>query len=37
VLADASVTQRLRRCGIERDFRKGQKPSDHAPLVVELD
>ena len=27
----------LRRCGIERDFRKGLKPSDHAPLVVELD
>jgi exodeoxyribonuclease-3 len=27
----------LRHCGIERDFRKGQKPSDHAPLVVELE
>jgi exodeoxyribonuclease III len=27
----------LRHVGIERDFRKGQKPSDHAPLVLELD
>lgn len=24
-------------CGIERDFRKGSKPSDHAPLVAVLD
>ena len=24
------------RVGIERDFRKGTKPSDHAPLVVDL-
>jgi exodeoxyribonuclease-3 len=23
-------------CGIDRDFRKGQKPSDHAPLIAEL-
>ena len=23
-------------CGIDRDFRKGKKPSDHAPLLVEL-
>jgi exodeoxyribonuclease-3 len=27
---------RVVRCGIERDFRKGTKPSDHAPLVAEL-
>jgi exodeoxyribonuclease-3 len=26
----------LQRAGIERDYRKGTKPSDHAPLVVEL-
>jgi exodeoxyribonuclease-3 len=26
----------LRAIGIERDFRKGHKPSDHAPVVVEL-
>ena len=25
-----------RRCGIDRDLRKGQKPSDHAPLLAEL-
>jgi exodeoxyribonuclease-3 len=36
VLADAALGPSLRRCGIERDYRKGQKPSDHAPLVVEL-
>jgi exodeoxyribonuclease-3 len=23
-------------CGIDRNFRKGQKPSDHAPLLVEV-
>ena len=23
-------------CGIDRDYRKGTKPSDHAPLLVEL-
>ena len=28
--------QRLRACGIARDYRKGQKPSDHAPLLLEL-
>ncbi len=27
----------LTACHIERDFRKGTKPSDHAPLVAELD
>jgi exodeoxyribonuclease-3 len=26
----------LESCGIERDFRKGTKPSDHAPLVAVL-
>jgi exodeoxyribonuclease-3 len=24
-------------CGIDRDYRKGTKPSDHAPLLLELD
>ncbi|MFO8075557.1 MAG: exodeoxyribonuclease III, partial [Egibacteraceae bacterium] len=28
---------RLTSCGIDRDFRKGPKPSDHAPLLAELD
>jgi exodeoxyribonuclease III len=26
----------LRECGIDRNYRKGPKPSDHAPLLVEL-
>ena len=30
------LADRLRTCGIDRDFRKGHKPSDHAPLIVEL-
>jgi len=37
VLVAAQHAGKLRSCGIERDFRKGFKPSDHAPLVVELD
>ena len=28
---------RITECGIDRDFRKGQKPSDHAPLIAYLD
>ena len=32
----ADLAGRVRRCGIDRDFRKGLKPSDHAPLLVEL-
>ncbi len=35
-LVSAGVVPRLRACGIDRDFRKGPKPSDHAPLLVEL-
>ncbi len=35
-LVSASLVPRLVRAGIERDYRKGTKPSDHAPLVVEL-
>ena len=23
-------------CGIDRNYRKGPKPSDHAPLLLEL-
>lgn len=26
----------LQSCGIDRDFRKGTKPSDHAPLLAEI-
>jgi exodeoxyribonuclease-3 len=37
VLVREALAGGLRSAGIERDFRKGKKPSDHAPLVVELD
>lgn len=35
-LVRESLVPRLRDCAIVRDYRKGAKPSDHAPLVVEL-
>jgi exodeoxyribonuclease-3 len=31
------LASRVRSCGIDRSFRKGPKPSDHAPLLAELD
>jgi exodeoxyribonuclease-3 len=37
VLLRAELAPRLRSAGIARDYRKGTKPSDHAPLLVELD
>jgi exodeoxyribonuclease-3 len=37
VLASPDVAGRITECGIDRDFRKGQKPSDHAPLIAYLD
>jgi exonuclease III len=30
------LAERLESCRIDRDFRKGPKPSDHAPLLAEL-
>lgn len=36
-LVSPDLAARLRSCGIDRDFRKGPKPSDHAPLLLELD
>ena len=36
-LLSQHLAPRVRRSGIARDFRKGLKPSDHAPLLVELD
>jgi exodeoxyribonuclease III len=36
-LMSEALAPRLRHVGIVRDFRKGKKPSDHAPLVVELE
>jgi exodeoxyribonuclease-3 len=35
-LVAAPLAVRLASCGIDRGFRKGPKPSDHAPLIVEL-
>jgi len=36
VLASPQVAEAITSAGIDRDFRKGPKPSDHAPLVVEF-
>jgi exodeoxyribonuclease-3 len=36
VLASKSVLARTTEAFVDRDARKGQKPSDHAPVVVEL-
>ena len=35
-LVSAPLAGRIRECGIDRNFRKGTKPSDHAPLLLEL-
>ena len=35
-LVTDELAGRLRECGIARDYRKGSKPSDHAPLLVSL-
>ena len=37
LLVSEALRGALRSCGIDRDFRKGSKPSDHAPLLVEVD
>jgi exodeoxyribonuclease-3 len=36
-LVSGDLAERVRECGIDRNFRKGPKPSDHAPLLLELD
>ena len=36
-LVSEQLAPQLTECGIDRDFRKGPKPSDHAPLLVRLD
>ena len=36
ILLSPPLASRLAECGIDRNFRKGPKPSDHAPLLVEL-
>jgi exodeoxyribonuclease-3 len=35
-LVSSGLAPRLASCGIDRDYRKGKKPSDHAPLLLEL-
>jgi exodeoxyribonuclease-3 len=30
------LADRIATCGIDRNYRKGPKPSDHAPLLLEL-
>jgi exodeoxyribonuclease-3 len=37
VYATATVTKRLRSAYVDREARKGKGPSDHAPIVVDLD
>jgi exodeoxyribonuclease-3 len=37
VALSAALRPGLRACGIDRDFRKGPKPSDHAPLLCGLE
>ena len=36
LLVSAGLAPRVRETGIDRDMRKGTKPSDHAPLLLEL-
>ena len=36
LLVSESLAGGVESCGIDRDFRKGTKPSDHVPLIVEL-
>ena len=35
-LVSQDLAPRITSCGIDRNFRKGPKPSDHAPLLLEL-
>lgn len=35
-LVASELAPRIVECGIDRNFRKGSKPSDHAPLITEL-
>jgi exodeoxyribonuclease III len=36
ILLSPPVAAQLSECGIDRNFRKGPKPSDHAPLLAEF-
>ena len=35
-LVSEHLAPHLRECGIDRNYRKGTKPSDHAPLITDL-
>ncbi len=35
-LVSDSLIDRVLECGIDRNYRKGSKPSDHAPLLLDL-
>jgi exodeoxyribonuclease-3 len=37
VLAGAPVADRVRAAWVDREARKGTGPSDHAPVIVDLD
>jgi exonuclease III len=34
--AGVAILARAGMCGIDREYRKGPKPSDHAPLMLDL-
>ena len=36
-LVSPDLAAALQTCGIDREFRKGPKPSDHAPLILHID
>ncbi len=36
-LVSPDIAATVRSCGIDREFRKGPKPSDHAPLILSTD
>ena len=36
ILATPDLADRVERCGMARDYRKGKKPSDHAPLMAQV-
>jgi exodeoxyribonuclease-3 len=36
ILATPDLAEGVERCGMARDYRKGTKPSDHAPLMAEI-
>ncbi len=36
ILVSEALRASVTRCGIDRSYRKGPKPSDHAPLLLDL-